>query len=226
MIPFIDRATLEAATLTPQKEDRAYRNICPTCNKNTLLTQMEDAQHITKRCYICRHVVVLSSGRMTMKYKDGDRVHLVKQHKEGVVIHTQGTRAHPYYVSFDADKDADFFAETDIEPSRIPVLDDATIDRILYALSVYGDPAMMRAIVREAMVSKQQLPERRDVSRTVSELDKKIAEDAALFEEQLGCHPDRYESTTLPWGWRYVSDTIQTQFREYCLGAKKAKETL
>lgn len=173
-----------------------------------------------------------------LRYKTGDRVYITKLDQEGVVVNNEGTKLHPYYVSFDGDKDADFFAETDVEPSKQVRLTNDQIDRIITALHNYGTEvqpaafglpiyndqhiAAMRTIVQGLLTPGKSLPERREQPRIFTELDQKIAEDAALFEEGLGVHPERTNSDTYPWGWRYVSDTIQKQFREYCTGNNKA----
>lgn len=223
---------LEKATLTAEQEGNAERHICPTCNMVSLLTQVVNEHMIAKKCYICHHVVILAPKEAAMKYKPNDRVHLTQLDKEGIVVNNEGTKLHPYYVSFDDNKDADYFAEADMTPSKIVLLTNEQIDSIILTLHNYGQEVQphsfglpiyngvhmtgMREAVRKLLAPPAVLPDRREKTRIFTDLDKKIAEDAILFEEHLGVHPEREDCTTLPWGWRYTSQTIQKQFREYC----------
>lgn len=226
-------------TLTPGQEERAHRGICPTCRVNSLTRIIISYPFVSKQCHLCNHIVMLSYREPDMKYKAGDRVRIIKREIEARVIDLSGTKEHPYYVEAIEGKDAEgFYAETDLEPSKVVDIPLDLIDTIIYTLHTYGTERQphsfglpiynetymneMREKVRAAVYPPvPALPERREQTRIFTDLDKQVAEDAQLFEEQLGYHPARIPSTVYPWGWAYDSKHIQEQFRNYCTTNKK-----
>jgi hypothetical protein len=159
-----------------------------------------------------------------MKYHAGDRVRLVGFNKEGVIENTEGSKLHPYYVVSDDGTVEDYFTELDMEPSKIPVLNDAAIDRILVGLHLpMHDPEQvkkLREVVRQAVSLAPALPERRELPERDTLMNQDIANDANMFEAILGFNPLRRNSSAYPWGWCYVSETVQRQFQDYCSGPK------
>lgn len=49
-----------------------------------------------------------------------------------------------------------------------------------------------------------------------TDLQREIARDAEAFEATLTERPARESSLAYPWGWRYVSNEVQGQFRDWC----------
>lgn len=47
-------------------------------------------------------------------------------------------------------------------------------------------------------------------------LQKEIARDAEAFEATLTLKPAREPSQVYPWGWCYVSNEVQNQFKDWC----------
>jgi hypothetical protein len=196
-------------------------------------------QNPQKECYISDTVVETTLSENNMLFKAGDRVHVKRGSKEGTIVNNEGTKMHPYYVALDDNSIMpDYYREEDLEPSKIPVLSKEMIDHIIYSLHRYGNETnsyafglpiyndkhmnAMRDVVKSVVSPPlPALPERREKQRAFTDLDKKIAESALLFEAKLGYSPVRIPSTTLMWGWRYDSDEIQRQFRLYCTEDKR-----
>ncbi|BAW19147.1 hypothetical protein [Ralstonia phage RP31] len=76
----------------------------------------------------------------------------------------------------------------------------------------------------KAALSIGQLTAMLDESKTP--LEKSMAESALAFESELyeGTDVTKEKCSAYPWGWRYTSETLQQQFRQFC--TKQAQQIL
>lgn len=93
------------------------------------------------------------------------------------------------------------------------LMEDPVAHRPVVAAFLAAPPLPGEAVLAERIKALAATPADQEPQ---TDLQREIASDAEAFEATLAKKPARELSRVYPWGWRYVSNEIQAQFRDWC----------